>query len=70
MATYSWLTYATARQQLANRLAITNSLSTTFWTDTECGLYIRKALRMFNALTYTRKQDFVFNSTTLWNSLG
>ena len=70
MATYSWLTYATARQQLANRLAITNSLSTTFWTDTECGLYIKKALRMFNALTYTWKQDFVFNSTTLWNSLG
>jgi len=70
MASYSWLTYATARQQLAGRLAIDSSLSTTFWTDAECGLYIQKALRMFNALTFTWKQDFVFNSSSLWNSLG
>lgn len=70
MATYSWLTYATARQQLANRLAIDSSLSTTFWTDAECGLYIKKALRIFNAMTWTWKQDFVFNSSSLWNSLG
>jgi len=67
---YSWLTYVTARQELASRLAIEGSLSNTFWTDAELGLYIKKALRMFNALTFTWKKDFVYNSTSLWNSLG
>ena len=70
MASYSWLNYAAARHQLAARLAIDSALSTTFWTDAECGLYIQKALRIFNALTWTWKQDFQFTSTSLWNSLG
>lgn len=67
MASYSWLTYATARQQLALRLSDSASV---FWTDAENGLYIKKALRMFNAMTYTWKTDFIYNSSSLWNSLG
>jgi hypothetical protein len=67
MASYSWLTYVTARQQLASRLADSGNV---FWTDAENGLYIQKALRMFNAMTFTWKTDFAYNSTSLWNSLG
>jgi len=67
MTAYSWLTFLTARQQLASRLADTGNV---FWTDTECGIYVCQALRMFNVLTFTWKQDFVFNSSTLWNSLA
>jgi hypothetical protein len=67
MASYSWLTYQAARQQLAARLADSGNV---FWTDAENGLYIKKALRMFNALTFTWKADFAYNSTSLWNSLG
>lgn len=67
MASYSWLTYVTARQQLASRLADSGNV---FWTDAECGLYIKKALRMFNAFTYTWKSDFAYSSSSLWNSLG
>jgi hypothetical protein len=67
MAGYSWLTYSTARQQLAARLADSGNV---FWTDAECGLYIIDALRMFNVLTFTWKQDYVFYATNLWNTLG
>jgi hypothetical protein len=67
MASYSWLTYATARQQLALRLSDSANV---FWADAENGLYIKKALRMFNAMTYTWKTDFIYNSSSLWNSLG
>lgn len=67
MGAYSWLEYITARQQLALRLADTANV---YWSDAENGLYIQKALRMFNALTYTWRTDFIFNSTSLWNSLG
>ncbi len=67
MAAYSWLTYVTARQQLASRLADSGNV---FWTDAENGLYIQKALRMFNAMTFTWKADFIYNSAYLWNSLG
>jgi hypothetical protein len=67
MGNFTWLTYLTARQQLAQRLADSGNV---YWTDTECGLYIKKALRMYNALTYTWKTDFIFASTNLWNSLG
>jgi hypothetical protein len=65
--TYSWLQFSTARQQLASRLADSGNVH---WTDVENGLYIKKALRMFNAMTYTWKTDFVYNSPNLWNSLG
>jgi hypothetical protein len=67
MPTYSWLQYAAARQQLASRLADSGNV---FWTDAENGIYLKKALRMFNALTFTWKVDFTFVNTTLWNSLG
>jgi hypothetical protein len=67
MASYNWLTYVTARQQLASRLADSGNV---FWTDAENGLYIQKALRMFNAMTFTWKTDFTYNATSLWNSLG
>ena len=68
MGSYSWLTYLTARTQLAQRLADPNGV---FWTDAERGYYIQQALRIFNALTYTWRTDFAFSSSTnLWNSLG
>ncbi len=65
--TYQWLQFDNARQQLALRLADVNML---FWSDAELAIYIQQALRMYNCLTFTWKKDFVFNSTTLWNSLG
>ena len=64
---YSWLQFVTARQQLASRLADSGNV---FWADAENGLYIKKALRIFNALTYTWKTDYVYSSSNLWNSLG
>jgi hypothetical protein len=67
MSSYGWLTYATARQQLALRLADSGNV---FWADAENGLYIQKALRMHNALTYTWKTDFSYTSSSLWNSLA
>lgn len=67
MASYGWLQYSTARQQLALRLADSGNV---YWTDAENGLYIQKALRIHNALTYTWKSEFTFTSSSLWNSLG
>ena len=67
MGNYSWLQFAPARAQLAQRLADTDNV---YWTDEENGLYITKALRMFNALTYTWKVDYTYTPTNLWNSLG
>ena len=70
MGSYSWLTYLTARQQLASRLAVNTTLPSSFWTDAELGIYIVQALRMFNVLTFTWKTPFQYNSANLWNSLG
>ncbi len=67
MANYSWLTLAQGTQQLAQRLADSNMI---FWSAGELQIYIAQALRQFNALTYFWKQDFNYNSTSLWNSLG
>lgn len=67
MPSYSWLQFITARQQLALRLADTGNV---YWADAENGLYIQKALRMFNAFTYTWKIDFTYSPATLWNSLA
>jgi len=64
---YSWLTFLSARQQLASRLADSGMV---FWTDNELKTYIIKALRMFNCMTFTFKTDFSYNPTNLWNSLG
>lgn len=66
-ASYSWLQFATARQQLALRLADTGNV---YWTDAEDGLYVQKALRMFNAFTWTWKTDFNYTSSNVWNSLA
>ncbi|HEX5426661.1 MAG TPA: hypothetical protein VFW94_24325 [Candidatus Acidoferrales bacterium] len=65
--TYGWLQFVTARQQLASRLADPNHA---FWADAENGLYIGLALRAFNAMTYTWRADFTYNSNSLWNSLA
>jgi hypothetical protein len=67
MPLYSWLTFITARQQLALRLYDDLMIGT---TDAELGIYIQQALRMFNAMSLTWKADYTFNTTTLWNSLG
>jgi hypothetical protein len=67
MPLYTWLTFVTARQQLASRLADPGNV---FWSDQECGIYLQRALRMFNALTFTWKTEFIYSSTSLWNSLG
>jgi hypothetical protein len=64
---YSWLQFSTATQQLSSRLADSSNV---FWSYAECQLYIQKALRMFNAMTFTWKADFTYNPTSLWNSLG
>lgn len=65
---YSWLTFLSARQQLAQRLADSGMV---FWTDAEIKFYIQQALRQFNALTWTWKADFTYtDGTNLWNSLA
>ena len=64
---YSWLTFLSARQQLASRLADSGEI---FWTDSELKTYITKALQIFNCLTFFWKQDYSFTSTQLWNTLG
>lgn len=62
---YSYVTYATARQQLANRLADTNKV---FFTDAELKLYLIESLRTWNALTSYWRGDFTFPTTnaTVW----
>jgi len=67
MASYAWLQYAAARQQLAARLADPGKV---FWSDAELGIYMCQALRMFNALTFTWKTEYVFFSSSLWNSFA
>jgi hypothetical protein len=65
---YTWLTFAQAKAQLAARLADPNAVQ---WTATECGLYIQEALRMWNCYTLTWKADFTFNSgATNWTNLA
>jgi hypothetical protein len=64
---YSWLTLSQAQTQLSQRL---NDPTFQFWTQAELTFYLQQSLRMFNSLTWTWRQDFQFNSTSLWNSLG
>lgn len=66
-STYQWIQYSAARAILAHRLADPGNL---FWTDAENGLYLREALRTYNALTEIWNTDFTFNvddSATWWN---
>jgi hypothetical protein len=41
-----------------------------FWTYNELVFYIQQSLRTFNSLTWQWRQDFNYNSSSLWNSLG
>jgi hypothetical protein len=66
---YSWLSLSSAISQLGQRLNITPS-TTSFWTAAELQVYISQALRQYNVLTYCWRQDFNYNSSILWNSLG
>lgn len=56
---YSYISYAQARQQLANRLY--DPLKQ-FWSDAELGLNIKESLRTWNAMTNFWRGDFLFNS--------
>ncbi len=65
---FGWLTLEQAVTQLSQRLA---DPTNQFWTNAELTIYIQQALRQFNALTWTWRQDFQYNDpVNLWNSLG
>jgi hypothetical protein len=64
---YSWLPFSQAVVALSQRLYDSGMV---FTVDAEQKIYLRQALRMFNALTCTWKQDYAFNPSTPWNSLG
>lgn len=57
---YSYLTFAQARAELANRLS--DSLRI-YWTDAELKLAIREALRYWNTVTMFWRSRFTFNAT-------
>lgn len=65
---YSWLTFANARTELAARLS---DPSNVFWTDTELGIYITEALRTWNSLTafYKDRGTFATVANTSWYDL-
>lgn len=71
MANYTWLTFAQAKAQLAQRLADVNNR---FWTDVEKGIYLVEALRVYNALTATWNAEFQFaapiNPNQIWYDLS
>jgi hypothetical protein len=56
---YSYITYATFRQELANRLYDPNK---TFWSDTELQAITKECLRTWNAFTSFWRADFTFPS--------
>lgn len=64
MPQYSWTTLAQTRAALRGRL-----FGARFWTDAELDIYIREALRTWNALTEQWKVDFVFSSAG-WTDFG
>lgn len=67
---FQWLTMTEAVTQLGQRLNVVPS-ATTLWTPAELQIYITTALRQFNSLTWTWRQDFQYNDpSNLWNSLG
>jgi hypothetical protein len=57
MPQFQWLTFAAAKQALAQRLA---DPTNAFWTNPELGLYLAEALRTFNALTEQWNADLAF----------
>jgi hypothetical protein len=64
---YSWLTLAQGIAQLSQRLNDPNNI---FWTQAELQIYISQSLRQYNVMTNCWRQNFNFNSSSLWNSLG
>jgi hypothetical protein len=66
---YKWITWLGARQALAARLADSGNV---FWTDAENALYLREALRTWNALTEVWNQTYSFtpNSAGTWYDLS
>ena len=65
---YSWLTFAQARTELAARLSDPNK---TFWVDAELGIYIVEALRTWNSLAqfYKDRDSFSTAANTQWYDL-
>jgi hypothetical protein len=64
---YTWLTLGDAVAQLADRMY---DPEMRFWPHDELVLYLQQALRQYNVLTNTWKQEFVFNPPQVWNALG
>lgn len=56
---YNYVTFAAAKQQLANRLYDTTKQ---FWSDSELGVYIKESIRTWNALTAYWRGDFTFQA--------
>ena len=56
---YQYMTQATAKQQIANRLFDPNKV---FWTDAELTLYLQEALHTWNSLTSYWRGDFIFST--------
>src|ERR1700722_1076905 len=56
---YSWITFAQARTELAARLS---DPSKTFWTDAELKIYITEALRTWNSLAQFYKDRDSFST--------
>lgn len=56
---YSYITFAQAKQALAQRLTDTGMQ---FWGDAELGAYIKEALQSFNAFANFYREEFTFNT--------
>lgn len=56
---YTYMTQATAKQQIANRLFDPTKV---FWTDAELTLYLQEALRTWNSLASYWRGDFTFST--------
>src|SRR5271167_3703766 len=61
MAQYSFVTLATAQQELANRLY---DSTMQFWSQAELTSLIVESIRTFNSLAAIQRGDFVFPSIT------
>lgn len=61
---YNYIQFGAAKQLLANRLYDTTGV---YWTDAEKGLYIKEALRTWNALTAQWVTDYVQTLTSASN---
>lgn len=59
--TFQYVTYLQARQALSLRL---NDVAQECWTDTEVGLYLCEALRIYNCLTQTWLFDWTVTYTS------